>query len=223
MNIYPTVKLDRLPRLADFAKWGFAIGEALGKGKGQQFIDDYWENVRRQSAEVIQGNTLCQAVLDEMSSRNYWETTVKSAWQTLFGRAQPERTDATFPKDAKNLRRHLERIQATLMDSDIVFSIGDRGPNGYPITFSKVAKSCSSCSSSSFNAPSYCNNEDICNEDKSLENESCSSSSQQVHAVSACNHSINVDDEDDEHDSKTSTETVQVEDLDEIEGVKYAV
>ena len=32
MNIYPTVSLQSFPRMADFAQWGYAIGEALGTG-----------------------------------------------------------------------------------------------------------------------------------------------------------------------------------------------
>lgn len=37
MKIYPDVKLDKMPRMADFAHWGYAIGEALGN-LGQVFL-----------------------------------------------------------------------------------------------------------------------------------------------------------------------------------------
>ena len=37
MKIFDSVELERLPRMADFAKWGYAIGEALG-GHGNQFL-----------------------------------------------------------------------------------------------------------------------------------------------------------------------------------------
>ncbi len=52
MAIFPTVKLDRLPRMADFARWGYAIGEALG-GLGQEFIDQYEANRAAQNIEAI--------------------------------------------------------------------------------------------------------------------------------------------------------------------------
>ena len=35
MTIFPLVKLQNLPRMADFARWGYAIGEALGESLGQ--------------------------------------------------------------------------------------------------------------------------------------------------------------------------------------------
>ena len=38
MNIYPDVKLDKMPRMADFYRWGYAIAEGLD-GKGEHLID----------------------------------------------------------------------------------------------------------------------------------------------------------------------------------------
>ena len=43
MSIYPTLCLERLPRMADFARWGYAVAEALG-GLGQAFLDEYQKN-----------------------------------------------------------------------------------------------------------------------------------------------------------------------------------
>jgi 5S rRNA maturation endonuclease (ribonuclease M5) len=44
ITIQPTVKLQNLPRMADFAKWGYAIAEALEQGLGQVFLDEYESN-----------------------------------------------------------------------------------------------------------------------------------------------------------------------------------
>jgi len=60
MRIYPTLKIDKLPRLADFAKWGYAIAEALGRS-GEKFIEDFSQNVRRQNESVAEKNVLCQS------------------------------------------------------------------------------------------------------------------------------------------------------------------
>ena len=40
MAIYPTVELPELPRMADFARWGYAIAEALDN-RGDEFLKVY--------------------------------------------------------------------------------------------------------------------------------------------------------------------------------------
>ena len=42
LAIYPTVKLDKLPRMADFCKWGYAVAEAAAIG-GDVFLEGYWK------------------------------------------------------------------------------------------------------------------------------------------------------------------------------------
>lgn len=140
MGVYPSVKLDELPRLADFARWGVAIATALdttGKGLAKQFTADYSANVRRQSEEVVAGNTLCSVLLGYMANRDIWETTVGEAFTTLREKANPDRYDRTFPSAEKELRKHLMRINTTLIDHGISYTIADRGPGGYPIAFRK--------------------------------------------------------------------------------------
>ena len=155
MRLYPQVRLTDLPRLADFARWGYAIAEAIGEGLGKEFMDAYAENIKRQNSEVIQNNTLCDAVIRFMDGQSEWEGTISAAFSKLLEIAKPEKSDRSFPKDAKNLRKHLERVQATLMDAEgITYNIGDRTSQGYPIVFkkgpggSKRTSSASSCSGS---------------------------------------------------------------------------
>lgn len=158
MAIYPTVRLTRMPRLADFARWGYAISEALGR-TGEEFLADYQRNIERQTEEVVQGNTLCMAVLRLMDGQDSYTKPVKDAYDELHDLAEPERSDSTFPKDAKNLRKHLERIKATLMDLGIGYQISERSAAGYSITFHKVAV----LGSSSTSATQTASEHDECN------------------------------------------------------------
>jgi hypothetical protein len=139
MAILPTIKLRNLPRLADFARWGYAIAEAIGKGLGEEFLEAYQKNINRQHAEIIQDNTLCLALVRFMEDRSVWEGLISEAYTCLYNAAgMPDKSDPTFPKNAKWLRRHLERIKATLIDSEgITYSIGNRTEHGIPITFRK--------------------------------------------------------------------------------------
>jgi hypothetical protein len=139
MSIYPEVNLDRLPRMADFAKWGYAIAEVLG-GKGNEFLQAYQENVERQNEEVLQCNTLAQTVLSFMADKESWSGTIKDAWKALQEIADPDKTDDTFPKSSRTLRKLLEMIKTNMMDMGINFRIGKRTSTGYPITFQKDTK-----------------------------------------------------------------------------------
>lgn len=148
MMIHPHVKLDKLPRLADFGRWGYAIAESFKEGLGETFIKDYQNNVELQIEEVIQSNTLATTLLRFMTNRDSWETTVATAFTTLKYEADPDHYDRTFPRAPKELRRHLERIRATLEEKNITYKIGARTSEGYPIIFHRITESCSSGSSS---------------------------------------------------------------------------
>lgn len=139
MALHPEVKLKRLPRMADFAKWGYAIAESLEKGCGRQFMRDYQSNVKRQSAEVLRNNSLCLAVKLLMENEKEWEGTVKAAFEALSLIVEPSKADNTFPADAKNLRKHLERIQTTLAESEQITYYFTEKPkrDGYHIVFTK--------------------------------------------------------------------------------------
>lgn len=145
MKLYPSVRLQRLPRMADFAKWGFAVTKALGRD-GEEFIEAYLGNMEQQTEEVIQANTLAQAVLTLMDTHDVWEGTVKSTYESLYEIAKPQEKDPTFPKSVQKLRRHMERLKPTLMELGITFRIGsreERTEHGFPMTIQKMPQTCS--------------------------------------------------------------------------------
>ena len=61
LQIKPTVKLNDLPRMADFALWGEAIARAMGY-KDLEFIQAYYENIGKQNIEAIENHPLGQAI-----------------------------------------------------------------------------------------------------------------------------------------------------------------
>lgn len=139
MGKYPDVRLEKLPRMADFAKWGFAITLALGKD-GNDFLNAYDLNIEKQNEEVILNNTLAQAVLQLMSDTVTWDGTIKEAWQRLNEIANPNKLDNTFPKTERSLRKHLNRIKTNLFDVGVTYNIGKRDENGIPIYFQQIKK-----------------------------------------------------------------------------------
>lgn len=140
MVLYPNVKPSYLHRMADFTRWGVAIAEALGD-LGEDFLRAYTGNIEAQSEEVVQGNTLAQAVLTFMNDKTEWNGFIKDIFTVLSEIANPPKYDKTFPGDHKNLRRHLERIKTTLLEFGIKFTTGKRSNQGIPIRFQQGCKS----------------------------------------------------------------------------------
>lgn len=136
MTIYPELSLEQLPRLADFAKWGYAIAEALGKS-GAQFLDDYNHNIKRQNESVVENNVLCQTILRLMSDKATYLKTVADTHSALKTIAGEDHKDATFPKLPQNLRAGLDLLHSTLAEHDISYEYLDRQKNGVKILFTK--------------------------------------------------------------------------------------
>lgn len=153
MAIYPTVKLSNLPRMADFMTWGVAIAQALGY-KDEDFTNAYQANIEAQNSEIINSNTLAQAVLVFMQERESWSGTIKEAYEELVKLVTVSKDDRTFPKHFNKLRSHLNRIKANLLDYGIKFIIEDfnNHSKGVPLSFQKVSKGCSVSSVSSVTA-----------------------------------------------------------------------
>jgi DNA polymerase elongation subunit (family B) len=69
LQIYPTVKLDKLPRMADFAVRGVSIARALAtedttSDKMQaRFLEAYKEITERQNIDVVEGEVIASALI----------------------------------------------------------------------------------------------------------------------------------------------------------------
>ncbi|GFE56816.1 hypothetical protein [Geobacter sp. AOG1] len=140
MAIYPEVEVEHLPRLADFAKWGYAIAEALGKS-GDQFLNDFSQNVKHQNESVVEKNVLCQTVLTLMAEGKPYLAKVSDAHETLKSIAKRDAKDETFPKLPHHLRPSLDRLRASLLEHGVSYQFMERGSSGVRILFTKVDSS----------------------------------------------------------------------------------
>jgi len=89
LNIFPTVKLDGLTRMADFHRWGYAIAEAIGVG-GDAFIEAYAENVNSQSQETLKASLVAHVLLTFMMGRDEWSGTPTALLSKLNEMAESE-------------------------------------------------------------------------------------------------------------------------------------
>jgi hypothetical protein len=115
LAIYPDVNLPRLPRMADFTRWGYAIAQAAGFG-GDSFINAYNANIAIQHDEAIDANPVAKAIVGLMKERQQWQGTPADLYNTLYEVAFDLGITQSpgWPKDAARLGRALTPITPNL-------------------------------------------------------------------------------------------------------------
>lgn len=117
MQIYPSVHLTTLPRMADFGKWGCAIAEAMGYDP-KVFLDAYAQNVRRTNQAAIENHPLALTLILLMKTQPVgFETTAGNLLKRLEKVAENEgvrTSDKQFPKTAAVLVRRLKEVKCNL-------------------------------------------------------------------------------------------------------------
>ena len=116
LALYPTIKLDKLPRMADFARWGYAIAEASGHS-GKAFIQAYYRNIAVQHDEAIEANPVAQTIMQLMYDRDAWNGTPADLYNLLAPIAFKLQISQSrgWPKDAARLGRTLTSIAPNLL------------------------------------------------------------------------------------------------------------
>lgn len=129
MSIHPTVQLSKLPRMADFAKWGYAIGEALGD-HGDNFIKYYELNQKRASAEILSNNPVAASILKLMEKQEQWKGSATSLLFTLDHICMNmgiRRFGKHWPDSPNSLTRRMNNLRSNLEQSGIFFESRKNG------------------------------------------------------------------------------------------------
>ena len=128
MKLYPSIHLDSLPRMADFARWGFAVGEAMG-GLGQKFLDEYIENQSIQNKEALDTDIVAVLLMLFMENRYQWDGRVSELYLSLkdFALQIGINTNCKeFPKQPNGLSRRLNELRSNLQSAGITFESEQR-------------------------------------------------------------------------------------------------
>ena len=139
MEIFQSVKLKKLPRMADFAKWGYAIAEALGS-YGKQFLEDYESDETERTHETVDANPVATAILTFMENKEQWEGSPRDLLLELEEIAESEKLDVKsklWPKVPAWVTRRLNEIEPSLKTLGITYE-NDREGDSRIIRFSKV-------------------------------------------------------------------------------------
>ena len=133
MRIKNNVNLSVLPRMADFAEWGYAIAEAAGFG-GQNFLTTYRENTELRNQEIISANPIANAIMDFMKSETEWEGTSSELLDGLKAlTSEGDQKSKAWPKSSNVLTRRLNELKTNLAEAGIKFEI-NRTNEGRSIT-----------------------------------------------------------------------------------------
>lgn len=139
-TIKPNIRLEELPRMADFMEWACAISEALGAGM-KAAKDAYLGNIQSQNKEAIDASPIGDVlmkfvedgfvtkkdnVLDVEREEDHWEGTASELLALLEECATAYKINIkskTWPKKGNSLTRKINDIKTNLADEGILFKV----------------------------------------------------------------------------------------------------
>ena len=113
----PIVKLNKLPRMADFARVACAYAEYAGVG-ADKMLDIIMSNASRQTEEILDADPVASAIRDFIQKRGAWSGTAGELLK-LLNESQPSPRADGWPKQSNSLSRKLNILHATLNDVGI--------------------------------------------------------------------------------------------------------
>lgn len=136
LKTLPDVKIDRLPRMADFAKLGEAVYQAQGLHPGK-FMQDYEEMRRESIHRTLDASPVALAIQSYIDSNPMgFDGTVKAAFD-IISRHKSE-SEERFPKSPKGFADAVRRASTALRVIAIDARIGSKTREGITITIRKT-------------------------------------------------------------------------------------
>ncbi|NKB69826.1 MAG: hypothetical protein GKR89_22365 [Candidatus Latescibacteria bacterium] len=130
LSIRPTVEVDQLPRMADFAHWGCAIAQALYSTQ-DAFLRAYAANLTAQNNEVLESHPVAAAIVALMEEQSKWEGQPSELLNELERVAEAQKIDVKdrqWPKAANSLTRRIRGVRSNLQEAGICIRESKSGP-----------------------------------------------------------------------------------------------
>lgn len=136
LKLLPSVNLEKLPRLADWARLCYSICESMDNHTGQEFLDAYQYILDRQTDMAVESSLVCQACRLLVSQTGRWDGTASQLYEVKLNYDDHEHTSdyearcylvnhPDFPRSPATLAKELDRCKPTLE------SIGIKVKHGY--------------------------------------------------------------------------------------------
>jgi hypothetical protein len=111
--------IAELPRMADFALWATSAEQALGLEK-DAFMSAYTQNREDAHAIVLEDSPVFEAIQKICEKQGSFNGTIKEFLELIDSFADDKtRASKHYPKNARGLRSHLERINPNLRQLEI--------------------------------------------------------------------------------------------------------
>ncbi|MGC2575873.1 MAG: DNA polymerase domain-containing protein, partial [Candidatus Nitrosopolaris sp.] len=121
-----SVRLSKLPRMADFAKVCETISRCMGN-EPDAFIKAYETNIQLQTEQVLESNIIALVIVKFMDNRQEWigsSTALLSNMETLAASLKVNTKSRAWPKGPNILIRRLNEVKANLEDVGIFITRG---------------------------------------------------------------------------------------------------
>ena len=137
LAILPSVKLERSPRMADFARVGVAVECVLGWPQ-DTFLRAYAANVAAQHEEALEASPFALALRTFMQDRQEWTGTATNLLKVLDEFKSAPDTARAWPKDGRGVSSQLKRLAPNLRAIGLDYS-QHRSGSARQFTLYKIA------------------------------------------------------------------------------------
>jgi hypothetical protein len=137
LRALPSVRLETLPRLADFARFAEAVGRSLGWPDGT-VLDDYDTNRRNATISYLEDSLLGQVLLDlSLDYYRRWSGSPSRLYAELTELAGEYAESPRWPKSTSRFMIELHRIAPQLRIHGISFTF-TRTASGRVVTVERI-------------------------------------------------------------------------------------
>ncbi|NOJ33023.1 MAG: hypothetical protein DA329_12895, partial [Candidatus Nitrosocosmicus sp.] len=115
MHLKNSIKLEKIPRMADFAVWGEAIAQIMGY-KPLEFLEAYYENLGEQNKEIIESDSFAESLAKMIDyETTCWAGSPKMLIQNINEYCEANVIDINkFPKQPNTLVKKLKKIRSII-------------------------------------------------------------------------------------------------------------
>jgi hypothetical protein len=125
-----SVRLEGMPRMADFALWATAAEEALGLEPGA-FMEAYAGNRREATESALEADPVASGVREFMRERERWRGTPTELWKALNDLTDEDvRHTKAWPSAPNSLTNRLKRLAPALRGVGIEYAEERTGSKG---------------------------------------------------------------------------------------------
>ena len=140
IGIFPTIKLDKLGRMADFTLWGYAVAQAAGIG-GEKFLSAYLRNQDKANIEAVEAHPIAYAITKFMTVQSEWIGTATELLKKLADIAEDEEIDTKsylWVRQPNQLTRKIREVKSNLEQMGLTIEIKPNGNRAIKITNSNL-------------------------------------------------------------------------------------